>query len=338
MVLDSSWNETTQAFGHKGVTFVHLLALGSGACNCVLNALIWMAFIKTPRLLQKHHLYLFYCLAVTNFFTGFFTLPTYLNLINHNNLNCPRWSILIGSSFEFAFDRIRHVITLAIALERIYALFCPGEYFFLDHQWIAIKVCTIAAVWAVFDMAFLIVEDNIFMVRVHCVTTSSSGPIFHVYFLIATIAFGVFLSLAYSVFISKLFILRGTQLINRKSLCRENFHQVNSLTVAVILMVVIFNVLPSSLYLCDMILGKVHFMKWGPIITIGYHFSGILSYFFYSYKHREIRAALNKLYPIHKITSKKHWSPQKQQKMSAPSLITLKDGDPDKTASGEIFL
>uniref|UniRef100_A0A8R1HV51 Uncharacterized protein n=1 Tax=Caenorhabditis japonica TaxID=281687 RepID=A0A8R1HV51_CAEJA len=63
----------------------------------------------------------------------------------------------------------------------------------------------------------------------------------------------------------------------------------------VILMVVIFNVLPGLLYLYDMMIGEVHFMRWGPIITIGYHCYGSFSVFFYNCRHHEIRAALNKI-------------------------------------------
>ncbi|CAP36303.2 Protein CBG18983 [Caenorhabditis briggsae] len=310
MVLDTSWNRTTIEFGHRGVTPVHVAALFMGTINCLLNGLIWTAFRKSPQLLTKHHLYLFYAFAVTNFFTGFFTIPTYLNLFLRNNLNCPRWSILIGSSFEIGLDKIRHIVTLSIAGERIYALFWPSEYFFLDHKMassalgnnnklfyfqISLKICAISVIWGVADMVWLIFEDDIYMIRIHCVTTSSSGPTFHLYFLLSTIFFGVLLSLAYFLFICKLFVLRETRVINVKKRTRENFQQVNSLTVVVILLVVIFNVLPSLLYLYDMIIGEVHFMKWGPIITIGYHCYGTLSFFFYNCRHREIRAALNKI-------------------------------------------
>ncbi|CAL2045476.1 unnamed protein product [Caenorhabditis brenneri] len=295
MVLDTSWNRTTIEFGHRGVTPVHVAALFMGAINCFLNGLIWTAFRRSPQLLTKHHLYLFYAFAVTNFFTGFFTIPTYINLFLRNNLNCPRWSILIGSSFEIGLDKIRHIITLSIAGERIHALFRPSEYFFLDHKMISLKICAFSIIWGVADMIFLILEDNIFMIRIHCVTTSSSGPFFHLYFLLSTIVFGVLLSFAYFLFICKLFVLRETRVVNVKKRSRENFQQVNSLTVVVILLVVIFNVLPSLLYLYDMIIGEVHFMKWGPIITIGYHCYGSLSFFFYNCRHREIRAALNKI-------------------------------------------
>ncbi|CAI2353973.1 unnamed protein product [Caenorhabditis sp. 36 PRJEB53466] len=277
MVLDTSWNRTTIEFGHRGVTPTHVAALGMGAVNCLLNAVIWSAFRRSPQLLTKHHLHLFYAFAVTNFFTGFFTIPTYMNL------------------FEIGLDKVRHIITLSIAGERIYALFRPGEYFFLNHRMVAFKVCAFSVGWGVADMLFLILEDDIFTIRIHCVTTSASGPAFHLYFLLSTIFFGILLSLAYFLFICKLFVLRGTRVINVKKRCRENFQQVNSLTVMVILMVVIFNVLPGLLYLYDMIIGEVHFMKWGPIVTIGYHCYGVLSVFFYNYRHHEIRAALNKI-------------------------------------------
>ncbi|CAB3399099.1 unnamed protein product [Caenorhabditis bovis] len=260
MVLDTSWNETISQYGHKGVTAVHYAALTTGTINCILNLLIWITFHRSPQLLQKHHLYLFYIFAITNFFSGFFTIPTYFNLIYRNNLNCPRWSMMVGGksvqSFEMACDRIRHIITLSIACERNYALFRPGDYFFLDHKMVSIKVCVVSLLWGLFDMAFLIVEDDLSAIRVHCVTTSSSGPIFHLYFLISTIAFGILLCCSYFTFICKLFVLRGTRLINLRSRSRENYQQVNSLTVAVILMVILFNVLPSTLYLYDMIMGE----------------------------------------------------------------------------------
>uniref|UniRef100_A0A1I7X4Q8 G_PROTEIN_RECEP_F1_2 domain-containing protein n=1 Tax=Heterorhabditis bacteriophora TaxID=37862 RepID=A0A1I7X4Q8_HETBA len=169
---------------------------------------------------------------------------------------------------------MRAVLTLAIAMERIYALWKPGDYFLLDHRKVASRIGLFAVLWGTFDVVFLITEDDIFEIRVHCVTTSSSGPLFHWYFLISTIVFGLLLAFLYF------------------------YSFVNSLTVMVILMVLIFSVLPCCLYLYDMIIGQVVFMKWGPIITIGYHCYGILSFFFYNYKHREIRSALNKFYPL----------------------------------------
>ncbi|CAI5452538.1 unnamed protein product [Caenorhabditis angaria] len=334
MVLDASWNETTLQNGHKGVTLVHVAAISMGAVNCTLNGLIWIAFRRSPQLLTKHHLHLFYIFAITNFLTGFFTIPTYVNLFWHNNLECPRWTILIGASFEIALDKIRHLITLSIAGERIYALFRPGDYFFLDHRIFAYKVCLISIVWGVFDAIFLIFEDNLFVVRMHCVTTAASAKYFHFYFLISTIIFGIILSIAYFFFICKLFVIRGTRIINTKSRCRDNFHQVNSLTVMVILMVVLFNVLPSMLYLYDMIIQQVHFMQWGPIITIGYHCYGCASFFFYNCRHHEIRNALNKIRLIRRFlncdksptTSKCDVSGQysniKPAKNNTPAIIT----------------
>uniref|UniRef100_A0A8R1IRR5 Uncharacterized protein n=1 Tax=Caenorhabditis japonica TaxID=281687 RepID=A0A8R1IRR5_CAEJA len=79
-------------------------------------------------------------------FSGFFTIPTYLNLFHRNNLNCPRWTILLGSSFEIGLDKVRHIITLSIAGERIYALFRPGDYFFLDHRMVSLQFTSLLCV------------------------------------------------------------------------------------------------------------------------------------------------------------------------------------------------
>ncbi|CAI4225442.1 unnamed protein product [Auanema sp. JU1783] len=292
MVLDTSWLHETLTQGHQGVISIHYIALCTGIVNWLLNGIIWYSFSQTPSLLIKSHLYLFYAFAVTNSFTGFFTVPTYINLIIHNNLNCPRWTILIGSTFEIALDRIRSLLSLSIAIERIHALVRPGDYYFLDHRKVAMRVCLVALIWGIIDAIWMVCEDGLQVIRIHCVTTASSGPIFHMYFLLSSIFFGILLTVVYFFFIFRLFYVKEKQILLNKKISRDYFTQANSLTVCVILMVLLFSVVPCCLYLYDMIVGKVFFMKWGPIITVGYHLYGILSFFFYNWKHRDIRAAL----------------------------------------------
>ncbi|GMS98773.1 hypothetical protein PENTCL1PPCAC_20948, partial [Pristionchus entomophagus] len=88
--------------------------------------------------------------------------------------------------------------------------------------------------------------------------------------------------------------------IKRRQRMKEHGGQANSLTLTVIFCVLVFSVLPSTLYGYDMLMDRVMFMDLGPVITIGYHLHGISSSFCYNYKHREIRRALDKVYPIRK--------------------------------------
>lgn len=50
------------------------------------------------------------------------------------------------SGFEIALDRIRAIITIAISVERLQAIFSPGNYFFMDHK----KVCHLSSRFELF--------------------------------------------------------------------------------------------------------------------------------------------------------------------------------------------
>ncbi|GMT05044.1 hypothetical protein PENTCL1PPCAC_27218, partial [Pristionchus entomophagus] len=313
MVLDDSWREYTDKFGHAGVRPVHMVAFGLALVNFLLNGLIWYAFHACSKIIKKSHLYLFYALAVTNCLTGLFSVPTFINLFSHNNHNCPKWTIIVGSAFEMALNRMRAILALAIAIERLLAIYRPRTFFLTDHKQNAKKVCAFAAVWSVSDAMFMIFEDGLSPIRTHCVSTSSSGPMFHTYFLVLSVIDGIALFTVYVVFLAKFLSIRKSlpEPPTSSNICKQPLSikrrgmkdlvgQPNSLTLTVIFCVLVFSVLPSTLYGYDMIMDRVMFMDLGPVITIGYHLHGITSSFCYNYKHREIRRALDKVYPIRK--------------------------------------
>ncbi|GMT31618.1 hypothetical protein PFISCL1PPCAC_22915, partial [Pristionchus fissidentatus] len=314
MVLDQSWLTYTQQHGHAGVRPAHVTAFVLAIVNFLLNGLIWYAFHACSKIINKSHLYLFYALAVTNCLTGFFSIPTFINLFAHNNLNCPKWSIIVGSAFEMALDRMRAILAIAIALERLFAIYRPRTFFLSDHKKNAMKICAFGVVWSVLDALFMIFEDGLSPIRTHCVSTSSSGPLFHTYFLIMSVVDGFFLFSVYVIFLVKFLSIRKSLpepqstipkvcrrplSIKRKGM-KDLVGQTNSLTLTVIFCVLVFSVLPSTLYGYDMIMDRVVFMDLGPVVTIGYHLHGITSSFCYNYKHREIKRALDKVYPIRK--------------------------------------
>ncbi|KAF8374329.1 hypothetical protein PRIPAC_80758 [Pristionchus pacificus] len=286
MVLDELWRTHTEKFGHAGVRPVHIVAFTLALINFSLNGMIWFAFHACTIIINKSHLHLFYALAVTNCLTGFFSILTFLNLFAYNNINCPKWSIIIGSAFEIGLDRGRAIFVLAIALERLFAIYRPRAFYLSDNR----------------------------KIRTHCVATSSSGPIFHAYFLVMSISDGVALLAVYAVFLIKIFSFRKTlikpsvtssvkankysssQKIKNQKRIKNQLGQANALTIYIICFVLIFSVLPSMMYSYDMVMGKVIFMDLGPVITIGYHLHGITSSFCYNYKHREIRKIIRKVF------------------------------------------
>ncbi|GMS93355.1 hypothetical protein PENTCL1PPCAC_15530, partial [Pristionchus entomophagus] len=316
MVLDDSWLEHTKKFGHAGVRLVHFLAFGLAILNCLLNGLIWYAFYARSKMLNKSHLYLFYALAVTNCLTGFFSVPTFINLFAHNNINCPKWSIIVGSAFEMALDRMRAILAIAIALDRLFAIFRPRSFFLTDHKKNARIVCAFGLIWSIIDALFMVFEDGLSSIRMHCVSTSSSGPLFHAYFLFLSLVDGFVLLIVYVIFLAKFLsirkslpeppskspLVRNPRMSVKRRGMKDLVAQANSLTLTVIFCVLVFSVLPSTLYGYDMIVHRVVFMDLGPVITIGYHLHGITSSFCYNYKHREIRRALDKVYPIRRGT------------------------------------
>ncbi|GMR31122.1 hypothetical protein PMAYCL1PPCAC_01317, partial [Pristionchus mayeri] len=272
------------------------------------------AFHACSKVINKSHLYLFYALAVTNCLTGFFSIPTFVNLFVHDNHNCPKWTIFLGSAFEMALDRMRAILALAIAIERLFAIYRPRTFFLSDHKRTAKIVCTFAGVWSVADAIFMIFEDGLSPIRTHCVSTSSSGPMFHAYFLILSLIDGFALFIVYIIFLAKFLSIRKSlpeppcseknsskqPLSLKRRGMKDLVGQANSLTLTVIFCVLVFSVLPSTLYGYDMIVKRVVFMDLGPVVTIGYHLHGITSSFCYNYKHREIKRALDKVYPIRK--------------------------------------
>ncbi|GMR61511.1 hypothetical protein PMAYCL1PPCAC_31706 [Pristionchus mayeri] len=180
MVLDDSWRAQTEKFGHAGVRPVHLVAFGLAILNFIPNALIWYAFHACAVIINKSRLHLFYALAVTNCLTGLFSVPTFINLFLHNNFNCPKWTIMIGSAFEMALNRTRGILALAIAFDRLFAIFRPHAFFLSNRK----------------------------KIRTHCVSTSSSGPLFHSYFLVMSFIDGFGLLVAYVIFLVKVVRIR----------------------------------------------------------------------------------------------------------------------------------
>ncbi|MFH4976368.1 hypothetical protein AB6A40_003077 [Gnathostoma spinigerum] len=164
MVLDDAWNQTTLTKGHAGVQPVHITALVLGVLNFLLNTCICIAFHNNRSLFCKCHLHIFFIFALTNSLSGLFTVPTIVNLFIHNNLNCPRWTIMIGSAFEVGLDRMRKILTIMIAVERAYALHFPSEYYVMDHYKFAKNVCLVSATWSAFDTVAMIVEEDLTVV------------------------------------------------------------------------------------------------------------------------------------------------------------------------------
>uniref|UniRef100_A0A0M3HQ54 G protein-coupled receptor n=1 Tax=Ascaris lumbricoides TaxID=6252 RepID=A0A0M3HQ54_ASCLU len=295
MVLDDAWNRTTQESGHAGVLPVHIAALILAVINFLLNGLICVAFHNNRKLLTRCHLYIFYAFAITNclsgtleqqmvltflhgfyakhmnfFFNfmlleGFFTIPTLVNLFVHNNLNCPRWTIIVGSGFEIGLDRMRKVLAIMIALERLFAVYWPSQYYVADHFGFVKDACTIGILWGSIDSMAMILEEDLATIRMHCVTTSSSGYVFHTYFLISSFVFDIVLVIVYALFIVKLCMvsesLAATQGRMNANAMSKNYRQ-------------------------------IVFMEAGPVVTIGYHMYGCTSFFLYSWRHRDIRAAI----------------------------------------------
>ncbi|KAF8385369.1 hypothetical protein PRIPAC_74511 [Pristionchus pacificus] len=355
MVLDDSWREHTVKYGHAGVRPVHLVAFGLAIVNFLLNGLIWYAFHACSKIINKSHLYLFYAMAVTNCLTGFFSMPTFINLFAHDNINCPKWTIIVGSAFEMALDRMRAILALAIACERLFAIFRPRTFFLSDHKKNALKVCAFGAVWSIADALFMVFEDGLSQIRTHCVSTSSSGPLFHTYFLILSLIDGFGLFFVYVIFLVKFLSIRKSMpevpsaaqvdakqplSVKRRGM-KDLVAQANSLTITVIFCVLVFSVLPSMLYGYDMLMHRVVFMDLGPVITIGYHLHGITSSFCYNYKHREIRRALDKVYPIRKrvcltsssSTDKKSSDKNNFENNPRPSLTPLLRAVPEQRSS-----
>ncbi|VDN37952.1 unnamed protein product, partial [Gongylonema pulchrum] len=229
MVLDEAWNRTTQLSGHAGVLPVHVIAFVLAIANFLLNSFICLAFHRNRRLFNKCHLYIFFAFAFTNCLSGLFSQPTLINLFIHNNLNCPRWTIMIGSVFEIALDRVRKILTIAIALERNYAVFFPSQCYVMDHYKFAYRFCMLAVIWGTCDSLAMVAEDSFEKIRVHCVTTSSSGPYFHAYFLISSIVMGAILLVTYSLFLIKLSVMTESLSICRSDIraqaIRENNRQ-----------------------------------------------------------------------------------------------------------------
>ncbi|VDN18841.1 unnamed protein product [Gongylonema pulchrum] len=98
---------------------------------------------------------------------GLFSQPTLINLFIHNNLNCPRWTIMIGSVFEIALDRVRKILTIAIALERNYAVFFPSQCYVMDHYKFAYRFCMLAVIWGTCDSLAMVAEDSFEKLCIH---------------------------------------------------------------------------------------------------------------------------------------------------------------------------
>uniref|UniRef100_A0A914ZDE0 G-protein coupled receptors family 1 profile domain-containing protein n=1 Tax=Parascaris univalens TaxID=6257 RepID=A0A914ZDE0_PARUN len=279
-----------------GVMPLHIAALVLCVINFLLNGFICISFHYNRNLFYKCHLYIFFAFALINSLSGFATIPTIINLFFHNNLNCPRWTIIIGSGFEIALDRMRKLLTIAIAVERLYAVYLPSEYHLMDHVKFTRRCCIFATLWGLCDSAAMIAEDDLFEIRMHCVTTASSGPIFHTYFLISSIAFGLLLLFLYIPFVAKLCLISEASTTLHSNIqaysVKTNYRQANSLTAMVVLSVLLFSVAPCALYFYDLIENKIVFMEAGPVVTIGYHMYGCSSFFIYNWQHRNIRRAM----------------------------------------------
>lgn len=62
--------------------------------NATCNLMLSKKKIEVKYLTVWELQYIYYLIGC---FTGFATIPTIINLFFHNNLNCPRWTIIIGS-------------------------------------------------------------------------------------------------------------------------------------------------------------------------------------------------------------------------------------------------
>uniref|UniRef100_A0A914ZF78 G-protein coupled receptors family 1 profile domain-containing protein n=1 Tax=Parascaris univalens TaxID=6257 RepID=A0A914ZF78_PARUN len=191
---------------------------------------------------------------------------------------------------------MRKLLTIAIAVERLYAVYLPSEYHLMDHVKFTRRCCIFATLWGLCDSAAMIAEDDLFEIRMHCVTTASSGPIFHTYFLISSIAFGLLLLFLYIPFVAKLCLISEASTTLHSNIqaysVKTNYRQANSLTAMVVLSVLLFSVAPCALYFYDLIENKIVFMEAGPVVTIGYHMYGCSSFFIYNWQHRNIRRAM----------------------------------------------
>ncbi|VDN01200.1 unnamed protein product [Thelazia callipaeda] len=307
MVLDDAWNRTTQLSGHAGVLPVHITAFILAIANFLLNSFICLAFCQHRYLFNKCHLYIFFAFAMTNCwseFTGFFSQPTLINLFLHNNLNCPRWTIMIGSVFEIGLDRLRKILTIGIAVERLCAVYLPSRCYLMDHYKFASRFCILGSVWGFCDSLAMSLEDSIYEVRMHCVTTASSGPYFHAYFLISSIIMGAVLLITYSFFVIKLSLMTESLTICRNNLraqaIRENNRQVYYLLHKTRCQQTIHlfkneqSIFLNFYYSSDFSYFhlKIIFMDAGPVITIGNHLYGCSSFFIYNWRHRDIRSAI----------------------------------------------
>lgn len=48
-------------------------------------------------------------------FIGLFSVPTFINLFAHNNMNCPKWTIIVGSGAQ----KLHFVLVLRAVAEKV---------------------------------------------------------------------------------------------------------------------------------------------------------------------------------------------------------------------------
>lgn len=60
---------------------------------------------------------------------------------------------------------MRKLLTIAIAVERLYAVYLPSEYHLMNHVKFARRCCIFATFWGLCDTAAMIAEDDLFKVN-----------------------------------------------------------------------------------------------------------------------------------------------------------------------------
>lgn len=71
--------------------------------------------------------------------------------------------LIIG--FEIGLDRMRKYLSIAVAVERLVALYWPQRYYTANHSHIMQYVFKIGLIWSILDALAMISEDDLNKVR-----------------------------------------------------------------------------------------------------------------------------------------------------------------------------
>lgn len=71
--------------------------------------------------------------------------------------------MIIG--FEIGLDRMRKYLSIAVAVERLVALYWPQRYYTANHSHIMQYVFKIGLIWSILDALAMISEDDLNKVR-----------------------------------------------------------------------------------------------------------------------------------------------------------------------------